>query len=313
MSFVRRRIELAIKLAQNTQTNQPNTFVESGTDTVSLTGLRTSVRIQNSGAAAGSKAMVTVFGLNQSLMNQLSTLGMVISIVPKNTITITAGDEGGQMTTVFVGTILDAYADYGSAPNVPFIFECRSGAVEQAIPYPASSYTGSTDVSVILSAIAKRVGWGFENNGVNVKLSNPYYSGSAMDQVRRVAEAARINASLINKVLCIWPRFGARAAGGIPLISPATGMIGYPSFTQQGILVKTLFDPRINFGGQVKVESSIFTAQSLARIQNVESTWNVSKLDLMLDQEMPRGEWTSIIYGYNPRYPKPLPPQAGAR
>lgn len=310
MSFVERRLSAAIKLAPDTQTNQPNVFAGTQSDSVTLAGSRMSLRVQNSGATAGSNAQLSVWGLTPSLMNQLATLGMVLQLIPRNTVTVAAGDAGGGMAAVFVGTIIQAYADYNQAPDVPFRFECLSGAAEGAIPYPASSYTGATDVATILSTIARNQGWGFENSGVDVKLSSPYLSGSAMTQVRAVAEHAHINASLINNVLCIWPRYGAReSVGGIPLLAPPPvgQMIGYPSFTQQGIMVRSVFDPRVIFGGQIKVESSIFTTQSLARMENVSSLWNVYKLDLALDALMPRGEWASTIYGYNPRYPAPIP------
>jgi hypothetical protein len=304
--LARKIIRVAIQLASN-QTNQPQNFAESGTNTVTLDGHRASVRVQNSGAAAGSAAQVAVWGMTPSLMDQLSTLGMVVQMIPRNTITITAGEEtqdgSNNTSTVFVGTILQAYGDFNNAPDVPFRLECLAGAAEQAIPFPASSYTGGTDVSTILSAIASKMGWGFENNGVNVQLANPYLSGSAIDQVRSVAEHAHINASLINNVLCIWPRFGSRKASGIPLIAPAPAgqMIGYPTYTQQGILVRTIFDPRIAFGGQIQVQSSL---------KKASGTWNVFKLDLKLDSLLPKGLWEQEIYAYNPNFPSPIPPQA---
>ena len=309
-SFVERRIEVAVQLASGTGSTQPQTFTESGKDTLTVRDLRTSVRIHNSGAAAGSSATVQIWGLSPSLMNQLSTLGMVLQLIPRNRITITAGDLGGSMSTVFVGNILDAYTVYQGAPNVPFTFECQAGAAEQVIPFPASSFTGATDVATVLSAIATQNGWGFENNSVNVKLANPYFWGSAMQQVAAIKEAAQINAELINNVLCIWPRYGHRTAGGIPLVAPPPSgqMIGYPAFTKQGIMVKTIYDPRIQFGGQIKVESAVFNAQNLARIQNQSGTWNVYKLDHDLDALVPGGSWESTIYAYNPNFPAPIPP-----
>lgn len=301
MALISRIIDVAIKLA-STAGNQPNTFSESGTDQVTLKGSRTSVRIQNSGAAAGSSAQVSIWGMTLSLMDQLSTLGAVIQMIPRNTITVTAGDAVSGMSTVFVGTITQAYGDFNAAPDVPFKFECLAGAAEQVIPYPASSFTGSTDVATILSAIASKMGWGFENSGVSAQLSNPYFSGSAMQQVRTIAEQVRINASLINNVLAIWPRYGARAGNGIPLIAPAPAgqMIGYPTYTQQGLLLKNIYDPRIVMGGQVRVESSL---------KKATGTWNVAKLDHALDSLVPRGQWMSTIYAYNPNFPQPLPPQ----
>jgi hypothetical protein len=92
----------------------------------------------------------------------------------------------------------------------------------------------------------------------------------------------------------------------VPLIAPppAGGMVGYPSYTQQGIMVKTVFDPRLTMGGQFKLETSLpQTSKS--------GTWNVYKLDLALDEQVPNGEWSATAFGYNPQFPAPLPPQSG--
>lgn len=311
-SFVKRRIDVAIRLSIDTKTNQPRTFDETGTDTLSLSNHRTSVRVQRAGALSGSEAQVSVWGLTPSLMNQLSTLGMRLQLVPGNSITVTAGDVGKPMSTVFVGDILEAYADFTGAPDVPMRFNCRGGASAQVRPFPASSYTGATDVSVILSDLAQRNRWGFENSGVTVQLSNPYYSGTAMEQIKQIEQDAQINAQVIDDVLCIWPLYGHRnLPEGIPLISKEAGLIGYPGYQQQpGIIVKTVFDPRIRFGGRIKVVSSIFTADVLRRANNVESVWTVSQLSLALDAEMPKGEWMSVVEGWSEALAQPLPSRA---
>lgn len=303
-SFVQRIVEVSVKLASNSKTNQPNSFSESGSDTVTLRGSRTTVRIQNSGAPAGSTARVEVFGMTPSLMNQLSTLGLVFNIVPRNTLTIVAGDANSGLATVFSGTITAGYGDYNAAPDVPFHFECNSGLADAVAPAPASSFTGPTDVATIMSGFARQMNLGFENSGVTGKLSNPYFAGNTWTQLRACAEHAGINAEVINgNVLAIWPKGGSRTGGPIPLISKDTGMIGYPAYTQQGIIVRTIFNPQIAFGGLVKVQSSLKSVSDVG-------TWAVQKLDLALDSLVPRGHWMGTIYAYNPRYPKPIPPQA---
>ena len=152
MSFVQRLLSISVQLAPNTQTNQPNTFLESGTDTVTLTGSRTTVRIQNSGAPAGSIAEVKIWGLTPSLMNQLATLGMVFNLVPKNALTIQAGNSVSGLATIYSGTILTAYGDYEAQPDVPFVFGCQSGLANAVINAPPSSFPGSVDVATIMSA-----------------------------------------------------------------------------------------------------------------------------------------------------------------
>ncbi len=303
-SFTKRRIEIAIKLAADTKTNQPAKFSESGTDTVTLSNFRISARIQNAGAPAGSTATVEIFGLGESLMNQLSTLGLVFNMVPKNTITISAGDEQNGMSIVFVGTVMVGYADYNAQPNVPFHIEANSILADAVAPATASSFTGSTAVADIMGGFARQMGLTLENNGVDVKLSNPYFAGNIRTQMRACADHANINAEVINgSTLAIWPKGGSRTGGQIPVISARTGMIGYPSYTQQGIIVRSIFNPQVTFGGLIKVESRVKAVNDVGQ-------WAVNNLNLALDSQVPKGKWESIMSAYNPKFPKPIPRQA---
>lgn len=302
MSFVARQISVSIKLASLSQGggNQPQTFAGTNADTATFSGHRARVQVQNSGGASGFTAKVSIWGLTPSSINQLATMGRVIGMIPRNIITVTAGDPLTGLSAVFSGTIMDAYADFNQAPEVPMEFECLSGGAEAAIPAKASSFTGNTDVATILNGIAQQAGWGFENNEVTAQLSNPYLSGTAVDQIKAVAQAARINAEVINGVLCIWPLYGSRATLGFPLIAPPPlgQMIGYPTYTQQqGIMLRTIFDPRLGRGGRVNVQTSLPRATG---------TWTVSKIDHILESEMPRGRWESILTLFREGAPQPI-------
>jgi hypothetical protein len=316
VSFAQRLITVTVQLATNTQTNQPNSFSESGTDTVALSGSRTSVRVENSGSPVDGQAQVKIWGMTPSLMNQLATLGLVLNLVPKNTLTISAGQLVNgvpQMATIFTGTIWAAYGDYEAMPDVPFIFECRSGGADSVISAPASSFPGSADVATMMSGFARQMNLGFENNGVNLQLTNAYFTGSNMVQARKCAESAGISWGIGGNTLAIWPKGSNRNTPSVPTISKNTGMVGYPAFTQQGIIVKTLFNPLISFGSLVKVQSSLLssiaTAQAAQQSQQTFPTqWAVNKLDLALDSFLPKGQWLSTIYGYNPGYAKTIIP-----
>lgn len=316
MSFAQRLIDVTVQLAPSTGTNQPNTFDESGTDTVTLSGLRTSVRIENSGSPANSNAQIKIWGLTQSLMNQMTTLGLVFNLVAKNQITIAAGDPASGMATVFTGTIWSAYADYTAQPDVPFVFECLQAGADAVIGAPPSSFPGSADVATMMSGFARQMNVGFENNGITAKLTNAHYSGAAKVQAARCAAEAHIAWGFVNggSVLAIWPLGGNRNTTSVPTISASTGMIGYPAFTQTGIIVKTLFNPLIALGGLIKVESSLLSAIGQIQAQKTQvplantfpSQWAVNKLDLALDSLLPKGQWMSVIYAYNPGFPRPF-------
>lgn len=304
-SFTRKLLSLSVQLAGDPQTNQPQQFAETGADTVTITDKRISVRIQNSGAPSASAAQVMAYGLSQSVMNQLSTLGMVLNLVPKNTLTIAAGNDPSALSTVFIGTIVEAYADYASAPDVPFVMNCQAGAADLTAPAVPTSYAGKTQVATIMAAFARAQNLGFENNGVTASLTNAYYSGSIVEQRQQCARDANINAEVVNgNVLAIWPRFGSRNTQSVPLIAapPQGQMIGYPSFTQQGILVRNLFDPQISFGGKVQVQTDE------EALQKANGTWTIHKLDLALDSQVPGGEWSMTAFCYNPNSPSPVIP-----
>ena len=319
MSFVQRLLSISVQLAPNTQTNQPNQFLESGTDVVILSGSRTSVKIENSGSAANSRATIKIWGMTPSLMNQLSTLGLVVNLVPKNQITVQAGDDVSGMATVFTGTIWNSYGDYEAMPDVPFIFTCLQSGADVVISAPPSSFRGAADVATMMSGFARQINMGFENNGVSSTLYNQYFSGSVRTQINKCAKAANINVGVVNgNTLAIWPKGGNRNTSNVPVISSQTGMVGYPAFTQQGIIVKTLFSPLIAVGGLFQIESSLLSGISAVQQQLQSggspipksslfpSQWAVNKLDLDLESLLPKGQWLSTIYGYNPGYPRPL-------
>jgi hypothetical protein len=297
-SFTQKLLEIDITLDPNPTTSQVHQF-DNGQNTVSLTNFRTSVRVQHAGVPSGSKAQILVYGLTPSLMNQLSTLGIVYSLVPHNTLSIRAGDAISGLSTIFVGTVYSATPDFNRAPDCPFSFECIAGDINQVAPATASSYPQATDVSTVMSSLAQRMGYGFENNGINIKLPPSYFPGTIMDQVQAVADAANIIAKIVpgalgQSVLAIWPKDGSRSSlKTVPLISPGTGMIGYPSYSAIGLTVKTLFNPQVSLGGLIQIQSSLPKATG---------TWVVLDLNYELDSQVPDGAWSTTMTCFNPTF-----------
>lgn len=284
--FVRRQLTITFRLASGS-------FADgNGSNTLTLTGVRASAKIQNAGGASMGIMQLSVYGMTLSQMNDLSTLGMLVNLVPRNEVLVAAGDEGATASTVFVGNILNAWPDLGAAPNVPFRVEAASLGASAVLSAKPSSFTGSADVATILSGLANQMGAQFENNGVNAKLSGQYLYGSARDQALKVVQIAGIEWNAGDGgVLAIWPRGGSRGDSGFTL-SPATGMVGYPTFTQNGIQVRTVFNPAISFGKMITVQSTIKSACQTVKVMG---------LDHDLDALDPSGgTWFSTIKGYSP-------------
>lgn len=300
MTFVQRLINIQVTLSPETSpVGQSRTFAGGG-DTVVLSGLRTSCKIAKAGGLSDSTMDLKVWGLTKSLMDQLSTLGLQINLIPKNRIVVTAGDAVNGMGTVFDGYILAAYSDFQGAPDVPFVISAQTNPVYAVIPAAVSSFPAPVDVATAMSGFATLMGLKFENNGVATKLPPSYFWGSVKSQMQDCARAAGIDFIVDNGVLAIWPKNGSRG-GAIPLLSPKTGMVGYPTYTAYGIMVKTLFNPSIGFGSKIKVESSLAAASG---------EFTVYMLDHDLESQLPKGSWFSMVGGHNPKYPTPIP---GAR
>jgi hypothetical protein len=66
------------------------------------------------------------------------------------------------------------------------------------------------------------------------------------------------------------------------LISPETGLVGYPAYTGQGIALRTLYNPSVGYGSEINVESILTPACG---------TWVVNRLAYDLESKVPDGNW----------------------
>jgi hypothetical protein len=276
--FVQRLLSFIFQLGEGQ-------FGNSGFDTVTIDGLRASCRIIKAGGPSMSTAECDIYGMTRDQMNKLSTLGMVATLQRRNVITINAGDAEAGLSTVFRGTITNAWADFTGAPDVLFHVSAHVGGIEALVPIAPSSFKGGADVATIMSGLATQMGLSFENNGVQVQLSNPYFPGTARTQAQACAEHAGIEWIIDDGTLAIWPS-GFSRGGVAPLLSPQTGMVGYPAYTSMGIIVRSVYNPSIGFGHKIEVASDLTDACGV---------WVVNRLDYELDSMVPHGKWFALM------------------
>jgi hypothetical protein len=282
MSFTKKRIDVTITLGTGE-------FGDTGSNTVTLTGLRVQSLITVPGGDAMAAAQVRVYGVPLSMVNQLTTIGPInTAIRAKNSMLLAAGDDENGMQVVYSGTIGDAWGEYQGAPETPLNIIGYAGLIEAIKPVGALSFVGATDVASIMQQLAQTMGLAFENNGVQVQLSNPYLPGTALMQVRSCARAAGISYLIDRGTLAIWPKGGSRS-GDVPLIAPETGLVSYPRFTSNGLELSTEFNPSIKVGGTVQVQSSLPVACGM---------WTVFRLTHALESETPGGAWFSDLGTY---------------
>lgn len=302
-SFQQRALTAIVHLGKGT-------FGQTGFNTVTLAGLRAEASIRKGGWPSMDAAEMRLYGVQPSVMNAVSTLGVPLPLVRhNNTLTIQAGDPTNGMTTIFSGYIQNAWQNFDAMPETMLQLVAYGGADAAVIPSNPTSYPGGADVATIMSGLAEQMGLAFENNGVQVQLSSPYFAGTALQQAQKCAKAAGIemyiDTATAPGTLAIWPKNGTRG-GAVPLISAASGMIGYPRFRDFGMDFSTVFNPSIRVGGTIRMQSTIGTAVTYSDPANPtpdtivaggpNGLWYVNGPVVHdLSSQIPDGPWQSVV------------------
>lgn len=286
MALVQRELKFIFVLGEGD-------FGQTGQNQLEISGLRATVDVIYAGGNAMGTLDAAVYGMSLSHMNALSTLGMIYTQKRRNSVTVLAGNKVDGMGTVFQGQIINAWPDMNGMPDVPFRVSAGTGLLDALAPSQTISVRGGADVATLLSGLAVQMGLRFENNGVSVKMPNQYYAGSARSQVQAIVRDSGIewNAGA-NGVLAIW-NAGQSRGGSTILVSKNTGMISYPTYTSNGIMLRNLFNASMGLGSRIKVETTL-------KLYPADGEFVVYGLNHHLDCRVPRGRWFSDVQAAPP-------------
>lgn len=273
MSFIERKIDVTIQLDGDT--------FDGGGNMVQLSGLRCQATILNYTGTAGSFAyqlQMRINGMRSSDMAKMSTMGFSQGTYKKNLIQIRAGDDDSGMPVVFTGSIYSAAVDYNAMPDVGVDILAYASLNQKFMKASATSYKGAMDVATMIQSICAQAGLKFINNGVTTKLSNHAVGGNYMAQIADICHAAGCycNQSLDGSTITIFPK-GGSIDDTVIVASPNTGMVGYPMYSGHGIAVVMEFNPTVQAGRRVRVNTSIpnFTPSAIQKFSGNPSD-NVS-------------------------------------
>lgn len=284
MGFAQRVISLTFMLGTGS-------FGEGGSNALTVSGLRASCSINKVGGPFPSTMQLRVWGLTLAQMNQLTALNKAVMYQRNNSVLVQAGDAVDGMATVFQGTINEGWADFSNPPDAVLHIGAINPGIAMVQPAPALSFPGTMDVGTVMAGLANLMGVGFENDGVQVKLVNQYLPGTAWQQAKRLAEVADVGMVMDDHVLAIFPKGTSRPPvnGVVPLVSPSTGMAGYPMYNGTGIVVKMIFNPAVQPGRLIQVKSSLTPANG---------QWFVQTLEHLLEANVFGGVWFTTAQCY---------------
>ncbi len=281
----------AIRAITITITLGQGSFGSSGSSSITLTGLRVVANVHVAAAPNTGQAQVRIYGMTLNDMNAASRAGLVYKTRNNNTVKIEAGDSLTGMATLFTGTIIEAYPDMKEAPNTAFVIMASPTQVPQLKPVAPTTYPGQAPAATVFGALATKAGATLENNGVNTVLQTPYFWGTAWQQIISAIRAVDCFGFYdgVKNVLAIWPKTGNRSGGPV-IISPATGMIGYPEFEIVNVTVRTLYNPTLFVGmgpgHQITIQS---------QLQAANGTFNIMAIQHNLTSQLPSGPWETVI------------------
>lgn len=274
-----------LKTIRTTITLGKGTFGGGGNSKI-IEGLATDVDITKPGLPEKNSASVSIANISLSDMEQMTFLAFQPLQSLKNLITIEAGEQGKTLATVFKGEITSAYADYGSVPDVEFKIEALSGGYAAQIGAKPISVKGNAKAADLIKQFAKEIGYTFKNEGVAASVRNAVFNGSPIEKARSVADEVGAELLIDDDSMILMP-YDKPRSGGAVLLTPETGLIGYPSFTSDGISFSCFFNPNLKQGGQVKIESIVPRASGY---------WKITKLSHKLTAyRTGGGSWYSSV------------------
>lgn len=296
MAFTQKRIELVFTLGQSSgQNSTANTFNGSnGANQVRVAGLRTSCKITKTGGAELSRCDLKIFGLPANIYNALASIYPITTVMQNNTVQVFAGDTD-PLASVFIGQITIAQIDLNQQPDSIMNIVAQTALLQAVQAAPPSVYPNPLDIPTALEKMVKAMGLVLNNNGVTGMLPPSTFNGTYRDQAIKLMESAispKIKYCFDDKSLVIFPAGSNRQTTSQPEISAENGMIGYPSYSNIGIGLRTLYNPDIIWGQNVIVKSSL-------TIANLNGSWTVFNLSHELESEMPEGKWETQMQCYS--------------
>lgn len=301
MAFTKKKMAVIFTL-----TNPAGSTGSGGSEQIVVQGLRMSCKIVKTASPQMNSCQLRIFGLPPETYSKIVSIYQSILGVQKNLVTIQAGDEKStNLGTAFIGQIVIAHIDLNQQPDAVVDIIAQTAYMQALQPVDAIQFPDRFDVATALKGLANTMNMGFEPNGVKMTLPRMTLQGSPRQQAIAIAEAADIVISFDDNKMVIFTSGGKRINAKPPLISPATGMIGYPYYSTNGIGLKTLYNPTIKWGADVQVQSSL-------AIPNLNGLWTVSNLVHTLECELPNGRWDTEIQAYNFQNIRPATTQVQA-
>lgn len=238
--------------------------------------LAISVDIDKKGAPDMPSATVEIQGLKLDTMQELTSLTFLKNTRQNNILIVEAGYQEDNLSKIFQGEITKACADFNAVPDVIFTIESKSGSYPAVKAQSPISVTGNQPAAEIIGQLAKEINYNFENNGVTASLQNCVLNGSPIEKIKTVVNTVNADLIIDDNTIVITPRGQPRENKGGFTLNKDNGLIGYPNFTEEGIEVVCFFNPNLQIGAVINLETIVPKASGAWKITELNHSLKVN-------------------------------------
>lgn len=152
---------------------------------------------------------------------------------------------------IFVGDIVST--EPSSPPDVDLEIKAKTGSANNTVVISRAAGP-RTNLSELSARVAQDLGAMLDFQATDKLVANYQYTGGALGQVNRLAEAGGVRAFLDDNTLLVQDRDKA-TEGRIKVLNMNSGMVGIPKVDEKGLKVSYLIDGESPLGGLLRLES----------------------------------------------------------
>ena len=257
---------------------------ETKANKASSDGLRVQVVLSYGAGNITPTAQISIYGLTIATMTPLMRIQWNTMQAILNTIQIEVGDKSDKVLSLaYEGNITFAKIDTSNAPTMCLQIESQMAIVEALTPRQPNTYTKGQDGAMVIQQLARSIGYQFSNNQAShILTSDVTMEGSYLSRIQLLATNCDFDLYVEQKSITICQRGFARTVK-IPVITPTTGLIGYPSPDIRGITFRCMYSPLVQFGGIVRIADSL--------IPTCNGDWRIYGVRAVLETNVGSGRW----------------------
>lgn len=242
------------------------------------------------------RGRIAIFNLGEETIQRITKLYTTVELY---------GGYVGAEALLFRGNITNYYKSRLSATSA-FVMVVKSSTSAWEGSSFSKTYRAGTPVATIIKEVAESfqgtiVGQLQVDESWQTSVADSSFTGSSRRSMDQLARDYNFDWNIVEGEVIVTPRKKALEDKPTYIISAATGLIGSPVITDQGVDFRTLLNPDIMLGRKIEMRSKYGElGQSGVDFRRVRTTADgtYKVMDILLTGSTRSPEWYSDIVGW---------------